>query len=118
MELTTLDPLGAFYLVALDTDWALRPYNINPDGSIRPRPVFAMPLTYPTNAAAGRIGAYTIDYQKFDQQQRVKSDLHSAICKSGIHHSQWHQLEAPIRHRISFSSRSRERIKSNVRQHH
>ena len=82
MELTTLDPLGAFYLVALDTDWALRPFNINPDGSIRPRPVFSMPLPYPTNAAAGRIGAYTIAYQKFDQQQRVKSDLHSAICTS------------------------------------
>ncbi len=82
MELTTLDPLGAFYLVALDTDWALRPYNINADGSIRPRPVFAMPLPYPTNAQAGRIGAYTIAYQKFDPQQRVKSDLHSAICTS------------------------------------
>ncbi len=63
MELTTLDLLGAFYLVALDTDWALRPYNINPNGSIRPRPVFAMPLPYPTNAQAGRIGAYTIAYQ-------------------------------------------------------
>ena len=60
LELTTLDPLCAFYLVALDTDWALRPFNINPDGSIRPRPVFAMPLPYPTTAAAGRIGAYTI----------------------------------------------------------
>ena len=71
MELTTLDPLGAFYLVALDTDWALRPFNINPDGSIRP-----------TTTAAERIGAYTIAYQKFDQQQRIESDLHSAICTS------------------------------------
>ncbi len=25
MELTTLDPLGAFYLVALDADWNLCP---------------------------------------------------------------------------------------------
>jgi hypothetical protein len=41
-----------------------------------------MPLPYPTNAQAGRIGAYTIAYQKFDQQQRVKADLHSAICTS------------------------------------
>jgi hypothetical protein len=82
MELTTLDPLGAFYLVALDTDRSLRPHNINVDGSIRPRPSFGMPLLYPINAQAGRIGAYTIAYQKFDQQQRVKADLHSAICTS------------------------------------
>ena len=25
MELTTVDPLGAFYLVALEADWKLRP---------------------------------------------------------------------------------------------
>ncbi len=68
MELTTLAPLGAFYLVALDSDWALRPYNINADGSICPRPVFAMPLPYPNNAQAEHIGAYTIAYQKFDHQ--------------------------------------------------
>ncbi len=29
MELTTLDPLGAFYLVALDEDWDIRPENFN-----------------------------------------------------------------------------------------
>ena len=63
--------------------YTIRPNNINPDGSIRTRPTFGMPLQYPTNAQAGRIGAYTIAYQKFDQQQRVKADLHSAtICSS------------------------------------
>ena len=30
MELTTLDPLGAFYLVALDADWNLRPQKSTP----------------------------------------------------------------------------------------
>jgi hypothetical protein len=44
MELTTLDPLGAFFLVALDADWAVRSFNVNSDGSIRPRPTFGMPL--------------------------------------------------------------------------
>jgi hypothetical protein len=29
MELTTLDPLEAFYLVALDEDWDIRPENLN-----------------------------------------------------------------------------------------
>ncbi len=57
MELSTLDTLGAFYLVALDADWAVRPHNINPDGSIRPRPTYGMLLPYPTNAQAGRIEA-------------------------------------------------------------
>ncbi len=80
MELTTLDTLGAFCLVALDTDRAIQSQNINADGSIRPRPTFDIPLPYPTNAQAGRIGAYTnIAFQKFDQQQRVKAGLHSAI---------------------------------------
>ena len=81
MELTTLDPLGAFYLVALDADWAVRPIN-NVNGTLRARPTYGMPLPYPTNSQAGRIGAYNISYQQFDQQQRVKSDLHAAICAS------------------------------------
>ncbi len=117
MELTTLDPLGAFFLVALDADWTIRPFNINADGSIRPRPTFGMPLQYPTKAQAGRIGAYTIAYQKFDQQQRVKADLHSAICSSlGTvtlnEINSKHQFGTGS---LSLSSRSRSRINGHVR---
>ena len=82
MELTILDPLGAFYLVALDTDWAIRPENINADSSLRARPVYLMPDAYPANASAGRIGVYNVAYRNFDHQQRVKADIHAAICTS------------------------------------
>ena len=60
MELTTLDPLGAFYLVALDSDWNLRPQNINPNGTFRARLTITMPTPYPPTATAGRIGAYLL----------------------------------------------------------
>jgi hypothetical protein len=40
MELTTLDPLGAFYLVARDVNWNIRPKNQTQQGGIRPRPNF------------------------------------------------------------------------------
>jgi hypothetical protein len=82
MELTTLDPLGAFYLVALDADWRLRPQNIRTNGTIRPRPSITMPAPYPANATAGRIGVYSIESRNFELQQRVTADLYSAICSS------------------------------------
>jgi hypothetical protein len=82
MELTTLDPLGAFYLVALDADWSLRSQNIMANGTILNRPSIAMPTPYPANATAGRIGVYSIESRNFELQQRVTADLHSAICSS------------------------------------
>ena len=82
MELTTVDPLGAFYLVALEADWKLRPQNRNANGSFRRRPTIVMPTAYANNAAAGTIGAYSIASRNFELQQRVKADLHSAICSS------------------------------------
>jgi hypothetical protein len=82
MELTTLDPLGAFYLIVLDADWKLRPQNINSDGMFRPRPNITMPIAYPANAADGCIGVYSIASRNFELQQRVNADLHSAICSS------------------------------------
>jgi hypothetical protein len=61
MELTTIDPLGAFYLVALDDDWKLRPQNIKRDrGATRARRTITMPNAYAANASAGTIGAYSI----------------------------------------------------------
>jgi hypothetical protein len=68
MELTTLDPLGAFYLVALDSDWQLRPQNINISGTFRARPTIAMSVADPVNAKPGRIGIYTVAYKNFEQQ--------------------------------------------------
>jgi hypothetical protein len=41
-----------------------------------------MPIAYPANTQPGRIRAYTMVNKKCEQQQRVKADLHSAICSS------------------------------------
>jgi hypothetical protein len=82
MELTTVDPLGVFYLVALDADWKLRPQNIMARGAFRPRPTITMLTAYAANASAGTIGAYSIASRNFELQQRVTADLHSAICSS------------------------------------
>ena len=82
MELTTVDPLGAFYLVALEADWKLQPQNINANGSFRRRPTIVMPTAYANNASAETIGAYSIASRNFELQQRVTADLHSAICSS------------------------------------
>ncbi len=57
MELTTLDPLGAFYLVALDEDWEIRPENLNQQNQIRPRSSFSAPTMYSANAAGAVIAA-------------------------------------------------------------
>jgi hypothetical protein len=82
MKLTTVDPLGAFYLVALEADWKLRPQNILARGAFRARPTITMPHAYAANASASTIGAYSIASRNFELQQRVTADLHSAICNS------------------------------------
>ena len=83
MELTTLDVLGAFYLVALDADWELRPENILTNNrGFRPRPSFAAPVMYGAQAGAASISAYTVKTHAFELQQRTKSDLHAAILAS------------------------------------
>jgi hypothetical protein len=82
MELTTLDPLGAFYLVALDEDWDIRPENLNQQNQIRPRPPFSQPPMYAANGSGAAIASYNIKAAKFEYQQRVRADLHSAISRS------------------------------------
>jgi hypothetical protein len=82
MELTTLDPLGAFYLVALDDDWNIRPENLNQQNQISPRPLFSQPPMYAANASGATIASYNIRASQFEYQQRVRADLHSAISRS------------------------------------
>ncbi len=82
MELTTLDPLGAFYLVALDEDWDVHPENLNQQNRIRPRPLFSQPPMYAANAVGAAIASYNIKASQFEYQQRVRADLHSAISRS------------------------------------
>jgi hypothetical protein len=60
IELTTLGPLGAFYLVALDEDWDVRPEHLNQQNQIRPRPQFSQPPMYAANAPAAAIASYNI----------------------------------------------------------
>ncbi len=60
MELTTLDPLGAFYLAARDIDWNIRPENQTQQGGIRPRPNFTTPPAYAGNAAGSVVSNYNL----------------------------------------------------------
>jgi hypothetical protein len=55
MELTTVDPLEAFYLVALDADWKLRSQNIMARGAFWQRPTITMPTAYAANADHPRL---------------------------------------------------------------
>jgi hypothetical protein len=83
MELTTLDVLGAFYLVALDADWELRPENILTNNrGFRARPSFTAPVMYGAQAAPAVVSAHTFKTHAFEMQQRTKSDLHAAILAS------------------------------------
>ena len=66
MELTTLDPLGAFYLVALNEDWDIRPENLNQQNQIRPRPLFRQPPMYAANAPSAAIAPYNIKASQFE----------------------------------------------------
>ena len=92
MELTTLDPLGAFYLVARDVDWNARPENQATNGSIRARPNFTTPHTYANNASSAVISNYNLALNRFEAQQRSRSDLHAAIMSS---------IGLPVQHSIN-----------------
>jgi hypothetical protein len=59
---TTLDPLGAFYLVALDEDWDIRPENLNQQTKSAPglyllnHPcTLPMPLVLPLHPTTSRL---------------------------------------------------------------
>jgi hypothetical protein len=84
MELITFVVLGAFYLVALDSDWELRPENVltNKNRGFRARPSFTAPVMYGAQATAAVISAHTFKTHAFEMQQRTKSDLHAAILAS------------------------------------
>jgi hypothetical protein len=104
MELTTLDILGAFYLVALDADWELRPENILPNNrGFRPRPLFAAPTMYGAQAAAATIPSHTFRTHAFELQQRTKADLHAAIL-AGIGQITLESINS--KHRFSVGSLS------------
>jgi hypothetical protein len=83
MELTTLDPLGIFYLVTLDEDRDIRTKNVVRQNTICARPMFAQqPPMYNANAQAASIASYNIKVAQFEMQQRVRANLHSAIYLS------------------------------------
>jgi hypothetical protein len=109
MELTTLDPLGAFYLVALDEDWDIHPENLNQQNQVRPRPLFAQPPMYAANAAGAAIASYNIKAAQFEYQQRVRADLHSVISRSlgSVTLRSINSNEISIWHRIPLPSRPR-----------
>ncbi len=69
--------LGAFYLVALDADWDVRPENLNQQNQVRPRPLFSQPPMYAANASGAVVASYNIKAAQFEYQQRVRADLHA-----------------------------------------
>ncbi len=64
-------PLGAFYLVALDEDWDIRPENLNQQNQVRPRPLFSQPLMYAANAAGAAIASYNIKAVQYLQAKET-----------------------------------------------
>jgi hypothetical protein len=106
IELTTLDILGAFYLVALDSDWELRPENALPrGGGFRARPLFASPTMYGFNAQAATISSYTLNAHAFKMQQRAKVDLHAPPFSPALAKSCCIAL-TPNKHRFGVGSLS------------
>jgi hypothetical protein len=67
-----MGPLGAFYLVARDVDWDVRPENQTSGG----------PTAYSENAAGAIVSDYNLELSRFEAQQRTRSDLHAAIIAS------------------------------------
>jgi hypothetical protein len=113
MKLTTLDPLGAFYLVALDADGNLRPQNVNANGTFGVRSTITMPIAYPVNVQPGRIETYTVAYKKFEQQQYIKADLLFAPASEPSD-----QFLTSIRHWLSVPFEPCGGTQSYVWQHH
>ena len=96
---TSMDPTGAFALVALQPDWDNHPKNqiaaqpaiqatanVAPvaaiPASIRPRPTFAMPVLYTRNASVFDREMYKLEKERFEKIDEAETILHAAIVES------------------------------------
>ena len=110
MELTTLNVLGAFYLVALDADWELRPENVLTNNrGFRARPSFTAPVMCGAQVAAAVISAHTFKTHAFEMQQCTKADLHATVLASigQVTLDNIKQLQTSVRRWLVVSARSR-----------
>ena len=90
---TAMDPTGAFALVALQKDWDIHPKNIIPGtpavggaaaipASIRPRPIFAVPVLFTRNATVYEREIYKLEKERFEKLDEAETTLHAAIVES------------------------------------
>jgi hypothetical protein len=108
MELTTLDPLGAFYLVALDEDWDIRPENLNQQNQVDPRPLFCS--TTHVRCQCRWCCHCILQHQgcsiRIPTTRSCRSSL-GHLSKSRIRDALIHQFETSIWHQIPLPSRPR-----------
>ncbi len=88
-----MDPTGAFALVALQKDSDVHPKNIIPvtsavgmvsatPASIRPRPLFAMPVLYTRTSSVYDREIYKLEKECFEKLDEDEKTLHAAIVES------------------------------------
>ena len=90
---TSLDPTGAYCLVARDSDWETHPKNITPSrpptpggtlhpAAIRARPVFQLPPFYALTATTYRRELWKLEKETFEKFDEAETILHTAIVES------------------------------------
>ena len=90
---SSMEPTGAYFLVALDADWDAHPKNqvaavaathnaaaVPP--SIRPRPTFTMPAIYGPNSTTYIRDLFKLQKEQFERIDEAETTLHSAIVES------------------------------------
>jgi hypothetical protein len=105
MELTTLNIIGAFYLVALDADWELRPENIlhRQQQGIRARQLFSPPKIHNHNVRPQCPNSHHFFPQLESPRLRNAATYQSRcacsyIGQHGSNHAPKHRLQTSIWH--------------------
>jgi hypothetical protein len=91
---SSMEPTGAYFLVALDADWNAHPKNQVPavpathnaeavPASIRPRPTFTMPTIYGPNSTVYVRDLFKLEKELFERidEAETTSTLHAAIVE-------------------------------------
>ncbi len=90
---SSMDPTGAYFLVALDADWNFHPKNQVPavpainnaaavPASIRPRPTFTMPIIYSPQSTVYVRDLFKLEKKLFERVDEAETTLHAAIVES------------------------------------
>jgi hypothetical protein len=90
---SSMEPTGAYFLIALDADWNAHPKNqvlaipathntAAAPASIRPRPVFTMPTIYGPNSTVYVRDLFKLEKELFERIDEAETSLHAAIVES------------------------------------